>query len=149
MITAKSIMNSNPESCTLDTPIQDIMKQFSANNTDYILVLDGEQRLQGIVTESDLIDQQANLHVPTAIAVLDMVIPFGEEKFEQEMKRLEALTAEGLMSTGLETVSPDTSLNDLATLMSDANVHHLPVINGDAVEGLVSKHDVVKALASR
>ena len=149
MITAKSIMNSNPESCTLDTPIQDIMKQFAANNTDYILVLDGEQRLQGIVTESDLIDQQANLHVPTAIAVLDMVIPFGEEKFEHEMKRLEALTAEELMSTGLKTVSLDTSLNDLATLMSDANVHHLPVINGDSVEGLVSKHDVIKALVSR
>ncbi len=149
MITAKSIMNTNPKSCTLDTPIQTIMTQFADTNTDYILVLDGEQRLQGIVTESDLIDQQANLHIPTAIAVLDMVIPFGEEKFEQEMKRLEALTAVELMSTDLKTVSPDTSLNDLATLMSDANVHHLPVINGDSVEGLVSKHDVIKALASR
>jgi CBS-domain-containing membrane protein len=148
MITAKTIMNTNPEHCTLDTPIQTIIQQFSDKKNDYILVLDDEQRLQGMITESDLIDQQANLHIPTAIAVLDMVIPFGEEKFEQEMKRLEALTAEGLMTTDLKTVSPETSLHDLASLMSDNHVHHLPVIDGDSVEGLVSKHDLIKAFAS-
>jgi len=37
----------------------------------------------------------------------------------------------------------------LATLMSDAAVHHLPVIDGNSIEGLVSKHDVIKALAKR
>jgi len=37
----------------------------------------------------------------------------------------------------------------LATLMSDTAVHHLPVIDGDNIEGLVSKHDVIKALANR
>jgi CBS-domain-containing membrane protein len=148
MITAKMIMNTNPEHCTLDTPIQTIMQQFADKKNDYILVLDDEQRLQGMITESDLIDQQANLHIPTTIAVLDMVIPFGEEKFEQEMKRLEALTAEGLMTTGLKTISPETSLHDLASLMSDNHVHHLPVIDGDSVEGLVSKHDLIKAFAS-
>ena len=146
---AKDMMNPNPEHCTLETPIQDIIQQFSDKNTDYLLVLDGEQRLQGIITESDLIDQQANLHVPTAIAVFDMVLPVGEDRFTNEIKRLEALTAEELMTTELKTVTPDTSLNDLASLMSDTAVHHLPVIDGDNIEGLVSKHDVIKALANR
>ncbi len=149
MITAKSIMNTNPEHCLLDTPINSIMKQFAEKENDYILVLDGEDRLRGIITESDLIEQQANLHVPTAIAIFDMVLPIGEEKFEEEIKRLEALTAQELMSTSLKTVSPDTTLNDLATIMSDAHIYHLPVINNGNVEGLVSKHDVIKALASR
>ena len=149
MLTAKDMMNPNPESCTLDTPIKTIMQQFAGNNIDYLLVLDDEQRLQGIITESDLIDQQANLHVPTAIAIFDMVLPLGEDKFEDEIKRLEALNAEGLMSQNVKTVSPDTALNDLATLMSEQHIHHLPVISGDNVEGLVSKHDVIKALANR
>jgi len=149
MLKAKDMMNPNPEHCLLDTPIQDIIQQFSDKNTDYLLVLDDEERLQGIITESDLIDQQANLHVPTAIAILDMVLPIGEDRFTQEIKRLEALTAQELMATELKTVSPDTSLNDIATLMSDKAIHHLPVIDGDSVEGLVSKHDVIKALAKR
>ncbi len=149
MLTAKDMMNPNPESCTLDTPIQDIIQRFANQNIDYLLVLDDEQRLQGIITESDLIEQQANLHVPTAIAIFDMVLPLGEDKFEDEIKRLEALNAEGLMSQNVKTVSPDTSLNDVASLMSEKHVHHLPVVNRDSVEGLVSKHDVIKALAWR
>jgi len=148
MLTAKTIMNQNPESCLLDTPIKDIMNQFATKHTDYILVLDGEQRLQGMITESDLIEQQANLHIPTAFAVFDMVIPVGEEKFEREIKRLEALTARGLMTTDLTTVSPDTPIHDLATLMSETKVYHLPVISKGSVKGLVGKHDVIKALAS-
>jgi CBS domain-containing protein len=148
MMTAAEIMNPSPESCKLNTPIQDIMQHFADTHHDYMLVLDDEQRLQGIITESDLIDQQANLHIPTAIAVFDMVIPLGEEKFEQEMKRLEALTAEGLMTTDLKIISPETSLHDLASLMSDANVYHLPVVDADSVVGLVSKHDVIKALVA-
>ncbi|MDQ7003763.1 MAG: CBS domain-containing protein [Ghiorsea sp.] len=148
MLTAKDMMNPNPESCSLDTPIKTIMQQFAGNNIDYLLVLDDEQRLQGIITESDLIEQQANLHVPTAIAILDLVLPLGEDKFEKEVQRLEALNAAGLMSSNLKTVSLDTSLNDVASLMSEKHVHHLPVVNGDSVEGLVSKHDVIKALVN-
>ncbi len=148
MITAKDIMNTNPEHCTLDTSIQTIIQRFASQHIDYLLVLDDEDRLQGMITEADLIEQQANLHVPTAIAIFDMVVPFGEDKFEEEIKRLEALTAQELMSTELKTVSPDTSLHDLASIMSDAHVYHLPVISGDNVEGLVSKHDVIKALAT-
>ncbi len=149
MITAKDIMNTNPEHCTLDTPIQTIIQRFASQHIDYLLVLDDEDRLQGMITEADLIEQQANLHVPTAIAIFDMVLPIGEDRFEEEIKRLEALTAQELMSTELKTVSPDTSLHDLASIMSDAHVYHLPVISGDNVEGLVSKHDVIKALAAQ
>ncbi len=149
MITAKDIMNTNLEHCTLDTPIQTIIQRFASQHIDYLLVLDDEDRLQGMITEADLIEQQANLHVPTAIAIFDMVLPIGEDRFEEEIKRLEALTAQELMSTELKTVSPDTSLHDLASIMSDAHVYHLPVISGDNVEGLVSKHDVIKALAAQ
>lgn len=149
MPTAKDMMNSNPEHCQLDTSIQSIIQQFAQNNTDYLLVLDDDDRLQGIITESDLIEQQANFHVPTAIAVFDMVLPVGEDRFEQEIQRLEALTAAELMTTNLKTITPQTTLDDLATLMSDAKVHHLPVIQAGNVQGLVSKHDVIKALAAR
>jgi CBS domain-containing protein len=148
MTTAKDIMNSNPEHCLLDTSIHDIMKQFAQKNTDYILVVDDDERLCGIITESDLVDQQANLHIPTAISVFDMVLPIGEDKFEREVARLQALTAEELMVTNLETLSPETSLESIASKMSEVHVHHLPVVQGNTVEGLITKHDVIRALAS-
>ncbi len=149
MLTAKDIMNTNPENCLLDTPINQVMKKFAEKRMDYILVVDEDGRLSGIITESDLIEQQASLHVPTAITIFDMILPIGEEKFEHELQRLQALTAEELMSTDLKTVSPDEPLDKLASLMGDQHIHHLPVISGDTVEGLVSKHDVIRALAKR
>ncbi len=147
MLTAKDIMNPNPESCFLDTPINDIVTQFASKDTDYILVLDEEDRLRGIITESDLIDQQANLHIPTAMTIFDMVLPLGVEKFEREVNRLQAITAEDLMITELQSVKPDSSIDELATIMSEVHIHHLPVIDGESVEGLVTKHDLIRGLA--
>ncbi len=149
MLKAKEIMNPNPENCLLDTSINDIMAQFANKDTDYILVLDEDDRLCGIITESDLIDQQANLHVPTAMTIFDMVLPLGTERFEREVNRLQAITAEDLMISDLQSVTPETRLDELATLMSEAHIHHLPVIDGQSVEGLITKHDLIKAMASQ
>lgn len=149
MITARDIMNSEPPYCKLETAIQEIIKRFADEDITGILVVDDERRLFGIITESDLIDQQASLHLPTAMAIFDMVIPIGEERFEHELERMQALTAEDLMASDVKTVTPETSLNDMAALMSEANVHHLPVVAGDTVEGLISKHELIKALANR
>jgi len=148
MLTAKDIMDTNPEHCLLDTPIDKIITRLAERNTDYILVLDEEERLQGIITESDLIDQQANLHVPTAMTIFDMVLPIGEDKFEREISRLQALTAEELMTTNLTSVSPETTLSDLASLMSEKHIHHLPIINNQSVEGILNKHDLIRAFAT-
>jgi CBS domain-containing protein len=148
MLTAKDIMNPNPEHCFLDTPINNIIKHFAEKDTDYILVVDEDERLCGIITESDLIDQQANLHVPTAMTIFDMVLPLGEGRFESEVNRLQALTAQELMVTNLKTVSPSTTINDIASTMSDSSIHHLPVIENQTVEGILTKHDLIRALAS-
>ncbi|MDQ6988697.1 MAG: CBS domain-containing protein [Mariprofundaceae bacterium] len=149
MFTAQDIMNPNPEHCLLDAPIDSIIQRFAAKDMDSILVIDHDQRLCGIITESDLVDQQACLHVPTAMMIFDMVLPLGEEKFEREIERLQALTAEELMVSELRSVAPSTTLDDIASLMSEAHVHHLPVIQDGSVEGIITKHDVIRALAKR
>ncbi len=147
MTTALDIMNSKASHCLVNTPIQEIIRRFADEDITGMLVVDEERHLFGIITESDLIDQQASLHIPTAMAIFDMVIPVGEERFEQELERMQALTAEDLMATEVKTVSPETKIDELASLMSEGNVHHLPVVKSDKIEGLISKHDLIKALA--
>jgi len=149
MLKARDIMNSKPAYCQLDTPLAEIGRRFAEEEISGLLVIDDDKRLLGVITDSDLIDQQANLHLPTALAVFDMVIPFGEERFEEELNRMQAMTAEDLVKPSVKTVQPDTSLNDIATIMSDVRVHHLPVLEGNAVIGMISKHDVINALAQR
>jgi len=110
--------------------------------------VDDDKHLFGLITESDLIDQQKNLHVPTAVALFDMVIPVGESRFEQELKRMQAMTAEDLARTNVVTIRADVDLGEIAAVMGDENVHHLPVMDGEAVVGMISKQDVIKALVA-
>ncbi|MDQ6979022.1 MAG: CBS domain-containing protein [Mariprofundaceae bacterium] len=144
---AKNIMNAAPPYCLLDTPVKEVIQRFSDEQISGMLVVDSEDRLRGVITESDLVDQQARLHVPTAMVLFDMIVPLGEERFEQELKRLQALQAADLMVEDVSTVAPDDGLDIIASLMSEAHVHHLPVVDDGIIMGVISRHDVVKALA--
>ncbi len=149
MLTAQDIMNPDPPHCNVDMPVNKVISQLAETDASGLLVVDEEERLQGVITESDLVDQQARLHVPTAIAVFDMVIPLGENRFERELARLQALTAGDLMTSPVRTVAPYVALNNIAAMMNDRAMHCLPVVNGDTIEGVITQHDVIKALARR
>jgi len=44
------------------------------------------------------------------------------------------------------TIDPDTSLEDIATLMVGNNIHTLPVVEGDRLVGIIGKEDVLRTL---
>jgi len=145
-ILARDIMDADPAYCLMDVPVDDVAKRLADENLSGMLVVDDDKHLYGVITESDLIDQQKNLHVPTAIALFDMVIPVGEARFEKELQTLQAMTAEDLARTDVVTVGVDADLGEIAALMGDEQAHHLPVMDGESVVGMISKHDVIKAL---
>ena len=45
------------------------------------------------------------------------------------------------------TVQASTSIEDVATVLADRGVSRLPVLDGDELVGIVSKHDIVRAIA--
>jgi len=144
---ARDIMNSEPPHCSPETPIAELARRFADENLSGMLVVDEDRYLLGVITESDLVDQQ-NLHIPTAIALFDMVIPLGEERFERELARMQAMTAGDLMARDVRTVGPDADLSEISRIMADEHAHHLPVIDNGTVVGMITRHDVIRALAA-
>ncbi|MDQ6973601.1 MAG: CBS domain-containing protein [Mariprofundaceae bacterium] len=149
MLTARDMMNPTPPVCSLDTPIELLSQRFVDENMTGILVVDEKQCFLGMLTESDLIDQQAKLHMPTAIAIFDMIIPLGEAKFEQELARMQAMVAADLMTTDVQTIDVNADLSQIATLITEANIHHLPVLENNVVVGLLASHDLMKGLSGQ
>jgi CBS domain-containing protein len=49
------------------------------------------------------------------------------------------------MTADVHTCRPDSSVHDLAQLMTDRRVRHVPVVDGGVLVGIVSIGDVVKA----
>lgn len=55
---------------------------------------------------------------------------------------------EAIMSTNLITVSPAATLAEARSLMHDNRIHHLPVVEGDALVGLITLTNVLAATDS-
>ncbi|MBF0281067.1 MAG: CBS domain-containing protein [Zetaproteobacteria bacterium] len=147
MITAKDMMNDAPDYCLLDDSVQSLTVRFAAEHCDGMLVVDEEKNLFGVITANDLIEPQRRLHIPTTLAIFDLVIPLGESRFEEEIATMQALTAKELMTAEVTTVQIDTPLDEISSMMAELRVHYLPVLQGDTVVGVITKHDVIRELA--
>jgi CBS domain-containing protein len=63
--------------------------------------------------------------------------------------RMDELQARQVMSTNLVTVQAADDVLDVARLMSEHRVRHVPVVHGENLLGIVAMRDVLDALAER
>ena len=147
-LTARDIMTPNPVSVSPDATVVDAAKLMAEHRVGALPVLDGD-RLVGLVTESDLIMQDVKLEFPTYIHLLDgfIMYPPSTVRFEHELKKAVAATVADVMTADPITVSADAPLEDLASRLSEQDISRLPVLDGDRLIGIVSKHDIVRAIA--
>jgi CBS domain-containing protein len=148
--TAKDIMTPDPVTVTRDLPVTDAAHIMSEKRVGALPVLDGEGKLVGLVTEGDLIMQDAKVHFPTYLHLLGGFIfyPGSTERFESDLKKAVGATVEDVMTTSPITVSPDATVEDVATLLVEQEVSRLPVMDGDVLVGIISKSDIVRAIAT-
>jgi CBS domain-containing protein len=148
MLTAKDIMTKKVITVTPDTSIEKLASILVTSEISGVPVVDDTGALFGLVTENDLITQNKRLHIPTVVSFLDAAIYLeSSKKFEQEVKRLTATTVGEICTRKVVTISEDTSVVDIATIMAEKNIHLLPVVKNGKVTGIVGKRDMVKAVA--
>jgi CBS domain-containing protein len=150
MLTAKDIMTKDVVTVTLATDIEKLAALLVSNKISGAPVVDANGVLVGIVTENDLISQNKRLHIPTVVSFLGAAIYLeSSKKFADEVRRVTATKVGDICSKKVITLSEDTTLADIATIMAEKNVHILPVIKAGKVVGIVGKRDVVKAVAQQ
>jgi CBS domain-containing protein len=131
-----------------ETTVQEIARLMWTHDVSGVPVVDAAGDVVGILTELDLLLRNANLHVPAYLRVLDVMIPLGNPReFDEELRRALGTTAADLMTTRVQSVTPDTDLADLATLMLDKRVNPVPVLDGGRLVGIVSRSDFVRLMA--
>ena len=148
MMTAKDIMSTDVVSVTEDTSIKELAGLFIKHKVNGFPVLDKDGQLTGIVTEKNLIERSKNLHIPTVIALFDAVIYLESgKKFEEEVKRFNATQVKDIYTSKVVTASPDTSIDEIASLMAEKGVHSIPIVDNNKTVGIIGKLDIIKALA--
>lgn len=147
MLKVRDIMTTDVVSVKKETTIRDLAELFTARQVGSIPVVDDSGNLIGIVTESDLIEQDKSLHIPTVISLFDWVIYLeSEKKFEKELQKMTGQTVGDIYTDTVETVTPDTLVSDVADLMSSKKLHALPVVEGKRLVGMVSRIDLIKTM---
>jgi CBS domain-containing protein len=102
--------------------MRQVAESLSADEVG-ILVVVANGHLVGVVSERDVVRHLADGANPDHVLVED------------------------IMTTELLEVKPETPIAEAARLMVEAGVRHLPVLDGDAVAGIVSARDVLALLA--
>jgi CBS domain-containing protein len=120
------------------TPIEEAAVSITERVITAMPVVDNDDQLVGMVSEGDLLwhrvpaDPDAHL-ARAAGAGIDE--PPG--------------TVGDVMSTRVVTMPVNATVADLAQAMVDYDVHSLPIVDGTAVVGIVSRRDVLRTLVHR
>jgi CBS domain-containing protein len=102
--------------------IAQVVDVLSERRIGAALVMDRANQLLGIVSERDIVRCLAANH----------------------MRTLE-MTAGQLMTRALKVAHPETTVAEAMTMMTVGRFRHMPVIDGEALVGMISIGDVVKA----
>lgn len=149
MTMVRDVMSTNVVTLRPEHGVAEAADILAADKIGAAPVVDGGA-LVGLLRDEDLILTEANVHVPTAISFLgaDFVLPSALHRFESELKKAAGFTVGDVMTTEFATIAPDDSVEALATLMHDHDVTHVPVVDGDALVGIVARGDLVRHLSA-
>ncbi len=113
-------------------------------------VVDDSGVVVGLLRDEDLLATEARLHVPTTIAILgvDFTLPSQVRRYDEELRRAVASTVGEVMETDFPHLDEAASLEDAATLMHEADVTHVVIVDADGKPaGVVARGDLVRFLA--
>jgi CBS domain-containing protein len=120
-------------------PLKNVAKLLIDRRISGLPVVDEEGRLVGVVSEGDLLVKEEGER------------PRWKHRFRRmkEAEKRGARTAGEAMTSPALTVSPTASVAEAAALMLEREVNRLPVVEGGALVGIVTRADLVRAFARR
>jgi CBS domain-containing protein len=111
-------------------------------------VVDEAGEVLGMVSESDVILQDADFHFPYYIQFLESVIYLQSvAKFEERFRKTFGAKVSEVMSDKPVGISSAASVHDAATLMAHHKVDRLPDVDEGRLVGIVTRGDIVRAIA--
>jgi len=149
MLTVKDIMTTQVITLSPDTDIVQAAKMLLENRINGAPVIDEQERIVGILCQSDLVAQQKKIPLPTVFTLLDGYISLTSSKqLEKQVRKIAAWTVSDAMTPNPVTIQSDTSIETVAALMVDSKFHTLPVMEGEKMVGIIGKADLLRTLVS-
>jgi CBS-domain-containing membrane protein len=150
MLTAADVMTRDVITVRKETTIRELAELFAQHRISSAPVVDDSGKMIGIVTETDLIEQDKSLHIPTVISLFDWVFYLeSDRKFEKELKKMTGQTVGDIFTEDALSVEPATPVSDVADLISSKKINSVPVVEGGRLVGIVARIDLIRSMIRR
>lgn len=143
---ASDIMTSPVLTVGPETRIKEIAAMLFERRISAVPVVDGGA-LVGIVSEADLLHRQEIGTECLGRGGAWWLRLFTADPSVEDYVKSHARRARDVMTRRVATVSPDTPLAEVARLLEARNIGRVPVVDGGRLVGIVSRANLVQALA--
>ncbi|MCH9018807.1 MAG: CBS domain-containing protein [Proteobacteria bacterium] len=109
----------------IDEKIAEVTRTLAVERLGAVVVMDDDGKLAGIISERDIV-----------------------RALNERGAGVQELGVSDLMTRSVITCTPENSIEEIMELMTSHEIRHLPVVDGDALLGVVSILDVVKSRLS-
>lgn len=143
---AGQVMTTPVHTVRADTSIEEAVQLLAAHRISGVPVVDGGGAILGMLSEADLIDEhKREAQIPRTL--LYGVFPLPDDVLLEAARRGKVLKAADLMTKPVVTATEETTIHELADLMVQHWVNRIPIVRGGRLIGMVSRSDLVRALA--
>jgi CBS domain-containing protein len=150
MKTAGEIMARDVPSVHPSDDARTAIDLLSKSDLGAIPVVDNDNKLVGIVSESDLIlsEEESDLHLPHYLNIMGGIVFVGSMKgFEERLEKAFATEVSELMTSEPIVAHDYESADRVAKKIADKHHNHLPVVDADGyMVGMVTRADALAAL---
>src|SRR4051794_21408837 len=151
MAAVRQYMDADPISVRPDASVEDVARGLGETELHGVPVTTEDGAVVGIVTENDLVigDDEGDLPIPAYIELFGGLVflePF--RRFEQRMKKAVAATAAQMMTADPRTIGPGDDIHEAAHVIVETGHNRVPVVEDGRLAGVISRADVVRALAA-
>ena len=151
MATVAEIMDADPVTVGPDASVEDVVRTLKRHELPGVPVVNDGGRCVGIVTEADLVltDEEGDLHIPHYVELMGGIVYLEPlRRFEERLRKATASTAGDMMTEDPVTVESSASVKQAARIIAEEGHNRLPVVEHGRLVGVVTRIDVLQALAA-
>jgi CBS domain-containing protein len=154
--TAEEIMKSDVITITKDRSVLELVELFIKNKISGVPVVDKVNILQGIVSESDIVNfiRKNNAFLPIFIypiydyAYLDPNLY--SKGYEKNKEALSNTKVEEIMHTWVKKAKKENLESEIAAIMGENKVNRVPIVDDEnKVIGIIARSDLIKSMIKK
>ena len=145
---AKDIMTTDVILAKKGDTISEVANVLISGKIGGLPVVDEDNKVVGIISETDIIKKEKKAHSTPFINVLEGIIFLDDiNKMEKDLKEIAAYKVEDLMSTNIVKVHEDDTFDNIANIMIKKSVNRVPVVDKEnRLKGIICRYDIIRAM---